>query len=53
MSFEEAFSQAKAMKKDVVLRNARTEPPVVKITNYRKDLMRKLFTKLGENKAKP
>jgi translation initiation factor IF-3 len=53
MPFEEAFDQAKTMKKDLVLRNDRTEPPVVKITNYRKDLMRKLFTKLGENKQKP
>lgn len=53
MPFDEAFSQAKAMKKDIVLRNARTEPPVVKITNYRKDLLRKLFHKLGENKMKP
>lgn len=53
MSFEEAFNQAKAMKKDLVLRNAKIEPPVVKITNYRKDLMRKLFTKLGESKTKP
>ena len=36
-----------------MLRNATTEPPVVKVTNYRKDLMRKLFTKLGESKSSP
>lgn len=50
MTFDEAYQQAKTIKQDIVLRNANTDPPVVKITNYRKDLMRKLFTKLGESK---
>lgn len=38
------------MTKDLVLRNDRTEPPIVKITNYRSDLLKQLFGKLSKNK---
>lgn len=38
------------MKKDIVLRNAKSDPPIVKITNYRKDLLSKLFSKLGKDR---
>ena len=41
------MNEAYTMKKDIVLRNAKIDPPIVKITNYRKDLLKKLFTKLG------
>ena len=37
------------MKKDIVLRNPKSDPPIVKVTNYRKDLLKKLFTKLGSS----
>jgi translation initiation factor IF-3 len=50
MPFEEAYNQAKTMKKDIVLRNDKAEPAIVKITNYRKDLLSKLFTKLGKDR---
>jgi hypothetical protein len=32
----------------VVLRNAKTDPPVVKIMNYKKELLKRLFKKLGK-----
>lgn len=51
MPFEEAYNQAKTMKKDIVLRNDKAEPAIVKITNYRKDLLSKLFTKLGKDRT--
>lgn len=51
MPFGEAMNEAKIMKKDIVLRNAKTDPPIVKITNYRKDLLKKLFNKLGGSAA--
>ena len=47
MSFGEAYKLAKDLEKDVVLRNAKTEPPVVKIMNYRLELLKRLFKKLG------
>ncbi len=50
MPFEEAYNQAKTMKKDIVLRNDKADPAIVKITNYRKDLLAKLFTKLGKDR---
>jgi translation initiation factor IF-3 len=50
MPFEEAYNQAKAMKKDIVVRNDKAEPVIVKITNYRKDLLSKLFTRLGKDR---
>lgn len=53
MPFGEALNQAYTMKKDLVLRNAKVDPPIVKITNYRKDLLKKLFTKLGSSSVKP
>ena len=48
LTFEEALTSAKSAQKDLVLRNARNEPPVVKIMNYKKELLKKLFKKLGK-----
>lgn len=49
MKFGEAFSQAMALKKDIVLRNAKTDPPICKIMNYKLELLKKLFKKLGKD----
>ena len=35
MPFGEALSQSNGLKKDLVLRTDRTDPPVVKIMNYK------------------
>lgn len=48
MSLYEARSAAEAAEKDVVLRNIKTTPPVVKIMNYKKELLKRLFKKLGK-----
>ena len=47
MTFGEAEESAYSAKKDIVLRNERADPPVCKITNYRKELLKRLFKKLG------
>ena len=47
MTFEEAYNSAKAANKDLVLRNPREDPPVVKVMNYKMELLKKLFKKLG------
>lgn len=39
---------AMGAKKDLVLRNAKIDPPVVKIMNYKKELLKRLFKKLGK-----
>jgi translation initiation factor IF-3 len=36
------------MTKDIVLRNIKTEPPIFKVMNYRMELMKRLFKKLGK-----
>ena len=46
--FEEAMISARSAKKDLVLRQAKADPPVVKIMNYKKELLKKLFKKLGK-----
>lgn len=33
---------------DLVLRNANLSPPIMKIMNYRKELLKRLFQKLGK-----
>ena len=48
MKFGEAYTQALGLKKDIVLRNAKTEPPICKIMNYKLELLKKLFKKLGK-----
>ena len=48
LPFEEALNSAKIAKKDLVLRQAKEDPPVVKIMNYKMELLKKLFKKLGK-----
>ena len=50
MSLLEARDAANAAGKDVVLRNAKIDPPVVKILNYKKELLKRLFKKLGKER---
>ena len=38
-----------ALKKDIVLRNAKTDPPITKIMNYKLELLKRLFKKLGKD----
>ena len=47
MKFGEAYNLAMDLEKDIVLRNVRTTPPVMKIMNYRLELLKRLFKKLG------
>ena len=48
MKFGEAYNLAMDNDKDVVLRNDKTDTPVVKIMNYRLELLKRLFKKLGK-----
>jgi translation initiation factor IF-3 len=48
MTLREAQLAAQSAKKDLVLRNAKTDPPVVKVMNYKKELLKRLFKKLGK-----
>lgn len=48
VSFHEALQAAKAANKDLVLRQEKASPPVVKILNYRMELLKRLFQKLGK-----
>ena len=48
MLFGEAYNLAKDLEKDIVLRNTKTDPPVCKIMNYRLELLKRLFKKLGK-----
>jgi len=41
------LNQSLGLKKDLVLRNWRTDPPVVKIMNYKMQLLKRLFKKMG------
>ena len=47
ITFDDALKSAKAANKDLVLRNAKIDPPVAKIMLYKMDLLKKLFKKLG------
>ena len=47
MTLREARMAAQTVEKDVVLRNVKITPPVVKIMNYKKELLKRLFKKLG------
>ncbi len=49
MSLKDALGLAKSTDRDCVLRNIRTDPPIIKVMAYRKELMKKLFTKLGQD----
>lgn len=48
MSLHEAKQTAQGAKKDLVLRNAKISPPVVKIMFYKKELLKRLLKKLGK-----
>ena len=48
MKFGEAYNLAMELEKDIVLRNDKTNPPVMKIMNYRLELLKRLFKKLGK-----
>ena len=49
MQFKDAFSAAKTLDRDLVLRNDKLVPPVVKIMRYRNEILQKLFEKLGKD----
>ena len=49
MTLLDAREAADAAQKDVVLRNAKIDPPVVKIMNYKKELLKRLFKKIGRD----
>ena len=51
MKYGEAFATAQFVKKDIVLRNQKNDPPIVKIMNYKLELLKKLFRKLGKDIA--
>lgn len=47
MTLREAMMAAESANKDIVLRNDKIDPPVVKIMNYKRELLKRLFKKLG------
>jgi len=49
MTFEEAFTLATSLGKDIVLRNTHTDPPVLKIMDYKVELVKRVFKKLGKD----
>jgi translation initiation factor IF-3 len=51
MKFGDALSQSAGLKKDLVLRNDKTDPPIVKIMNYKLQLIKRLFKKLGREQG--
>ena len=48
MSFAEGFALAVSLGKDIVLRNRATDPPVMKIMDYKVELVKRVFKKLGK-----
>lgn len=48
LTFAEALASAQSAKKDLVLRNDKSEPPICKIMLYKMELLKKLFKKLGK-----
>jgi len=44
---KEAKDIAELASKDVVMRNDKLDPPVCKIMNYKLELMRRIYKKLG------
>lgn len=49
-TLSEVFEDAKEIGKDVVLRNDKSNPPVVKIMRYKIELVKRLLRKLSKNK---
>lgn len=48
MTFRESHELALSLGKDVVMRNKATDPPVVKIMDYKVELIKRVFKKLGK-----
>ena len=48
MSFGESFELAMSLGKDIVMRNKATDPPVLKIMDYKVELVKRVFKKLGK-----
>jgi len=49
MDYREAYNLAVSLGKDLVLRNKTTDPPVVKIMDYKVELIKRVFKKLGKD----
>lgn len=49
MTFSEGYNLAASLGKDIVLRNAKTDPPVCKIMDYKVELIKRVFKKLGRD----
>lgn len=49
LPYEEARNSAISAKKDLVMRQGRADPPVLKIMNYKLELLKRLFKKLGKS----
>eukprot|EP00340_Litonotus_pictus_P007900 CAMPEP_0170529528 /NCGR_PEP_ID=MMETSP0209-20121228/24527_1 /TAXON_ID=665100 ORGANISM="Litonotus pictus, Strain P1" /NCGR_SAMPLE_ID=MMETSP0209 /ASSEMBLY_ACC=CAM_ASM_000301 /LENGTH=456 /DNA_ID=CAMNT_0010821593 /DNA_START=94 /DNA_END=1464 /DNA_ORIENTATION=+ len=47
---KDALDYAKDIQKDLVLRNEKTNPPIVKVMRYKLELMKRLLKKLSKNK---
>ena len=48
MTLREAQAAGDTVQKDLVLRNSKISPPVCKIMNYKRELLKRLFKKLGK-----
>ena len=49
MSLVQAKQQASLVGKDLVVRNMKRDPPICRITDYRKELMKKWFKSLSKD----
>jgi len=47
LPFGEVYQLAMNLEKDIVLRNEKVSPPVVKVMNYKLELMKRVFKKIG------
>jgi translation initiation factor IF-3 len=52
MFLYQALENAEGLDKDIVLRNDKVKPPLVKMMKYRVELVKRLFKKLGKNLGK-
>jgi len=48
MKFREAYELTMSLGKDIVMRNRATNPPVLKIMDYKVELVKRVFKKLGK-----
>ena len=49
MPYGEVYQLAMNLNKDIVLRNDKVVPPVIKVMNYKLELMKKVFEKIGSD----